>query len=258
MIKAIIVEDEPLVAKGLVKLIQGLDVNIEICEVLDSVKSSIAYFKVNPEPDLLFMDIQLSDGVSFDLLKEITISCPIIFTTAYNEYAIRAFKLNSIDYLLKPIDKEELKRALDKFYRIKNLENHHFNEQLKSLLKHLNVPEEEKQYKERFIVHSGKSFLIVSQENIAYFQKDVLIYLITKDNQKFITDFQTMEEIEELVNPYMFFRANRQIIIRSDAVESFKADSYGKLIVKLIAPATISVDISREKAQAFKKWLQYS
>lgn len=256
MIKAIIIEDEPLVARGLLKLVNEIDSDIHIEIVLNSVKSSLAYFASNPEPDLLFMDIQLSDGVSFDLFQEVQINCPVIFTTAYNEYAIRAFKLNSIDYLLKPVDKEELTQAIYKFKRIKEIKNFTFNNQLEALIRDLNLSKAQKIYKERFIVHSGKAFIIVSQENISYFHKDVLIYLVTKDNQKFITDFQTMEEIEELVNPNLFFRANRQIIIKSDAVESFKADSYGKLIVKLLAPASISIDISREKAQAFKRWLQ--
>ncbi|MBP0902670.1 LytR/AlgR family response regulator transcription factor [Mariniflexile gromovii] len=256
MINAVIIEDETLVAKGLVDLINKADATINIVKVLGSLKSSIAYFKSNPEPDLLFMDIQLSDGVSFELLKEVKINCPIIFTTAYNEYAIRAFKLNSIDYLLKPVDKEELKLAIDKFKQHRYLDNQLLNEQLKSLIKHISLPNETKAYKERFMVHSGKSVLIINHDKIAYFIKEVLIYLVTKDNQKFITDFQTMEEIEELVNPATFFRANRQVIFKSDVVESFKSDSYGKLIVKLIAPVNKTVDVSREKAQALKKWLQ--
>ena len=119
--KTIIIEDEPLVAKDLKKLILQIDPSIEILIVLDSLQSCISYFKSNDEPDLIFMDIQLSDGVSFDLLKEIDIRCPIIFTTAYNEYAIRAFKVNSIDYLLKPVDKVELQAALEKFKKIKTV-----------------------------------------------------------------------------------------------------------------------------------------
>lgn len=256
MINAIIIEDEHLVAKGLLKLLQGVAPDIRVIHLLDSLKDSLVYFKTNPEPDLLFMDIQLNDGVSFELLKEIKLDCPIIFTTAYNEYAIRAFKLNSIDYLLKPIDRNELKSAIDKYKRLRYTGDQTFREQFKSLLGHLSLPEESKVYKERFTVHSGKSFLIVDQKNIACFEKDVLIYLVTKDKQKFITDFQTMEEIEELMDPLLFFRANRQTIIRSTAVESFRTDSYGKLAVKLKSPVNTIVVISREKAQAFKKWIQ--
>ncbi|MEZ4808985.1 MAG: LytTR family DNA-binding domain-containing protein [Allomuricauda sp.] len=254
--KAIIIEDEPLVAKDLVKLLEKVAPQLTIVAVLDSLKSSIAYFKVHAEPDVLFMDVQLSDGVSFDLLKEVQIQCPIIFTTAYDEYAIRAFKLNSIDYLLKPIDKTELALAIEKFERLKLSSNDAFKEQLQLMMKHIGLPKDSKVYKERFTAHSGKAYILINYNNIAYFVKDTLIYIVTKDKQQFVTDFQTMEEIEELLNPDLFFRANRQIILQADFVESYKTNSYGKLQVKMKSPVNTSVDISREKAQAFKKWLQ--
>jgi DNA-binding LytR/AlgR family response regulator len=256
MTQAIIIEDEPLVAKHLQKQIEATDPTIQIITVLDSIRSCLVYFKSNVAPDLLFMDIQLSDGVSFDLLNEIQIDCPIIFTTAYDEYAIRAFKLNSIDYLLKPIDKEELKSAIEKFKRFQSSSQYYFKEQFQSLMKHLELPQNNKVYKERFLVRSGKSYVIIDFKDIALFEKDVLIYLVTREKQRFITDYQTMEEIEELLDPACFFRANRQMIIQSSAVESFKGNSYGKLVVKLRSPVNNSVDISREKAQAFKNWVQ--
>lgn len=254
--KAIIIEDEPLVAKDLLKLLAKIAPQLTIVTVLDSLKSSIAYFKENDEPDLLFMDVQLSDGVSFDLLKEVTISCPIIFTTAYDEYAIRAFKLNSIDYLLKPIDKTELALAIEKFERLKLSSNTTFQEQLQLMIKHIALPKDTKVFKERFAAHSGKAYILINYTQIAYFVKDTLIYIVTKDKQQFVTDFQTIEEIEELLNPDYFYRANRQIILQADFIEGFKANSYGKLTVKLKSPVNITVDISREKAQAFKKWIQ--
>jgi len=201
------------------------------------------------------MDIQLSDGVSFDIFKHVEIKCPVIFTTAYNEYAIRAFKVNSIDYLLKPIDKNELYGALDKFNKINKNPTISIKDQLQSLMKHIALPIDNKIYKERFTAHSGKSFLAIDQSKIACFQKDALIYINTIDKEQFITDFQTMEEIEELVDPKIFFRANRQFIINVNSVESYRTDSYSKLIVKLKAPLITTIDISREKAQAFKSWL---
>lgn len=254
--KAIIIEDEPLVAKDLKKLIQQIDSSIEIIAELDSVKSCIEYFKSNNEPDLLFCDIQLSDGVSFDLFNHIRISCPVIFTTAYNEYAIRAFKVNSIDYLLKPIDKNELASALEKLKKIKTDPGVDIKEQLQSLMSHIALPKENTIYKERFTAHAGKSYVVINYINIAYFQKDSLIYIVTNDKQQFITDFQTMEEIEELLNPKFFFRANRQFIINANSVDSFRTDVYSKLVVKMKPPLNSTVDISREKAQAFKNWIQ--
>ncbi len=253
--KAIIIEDEPLVAKDLINIIKQIDSKIEIVTILDSVKSSIDYFNSNPEPELLFMDIQLSDGVSFDIFNHIQISCPIIFTTAYNEFAIRAFKVNSIDYLLKPIDKSELIIALDKFSKYRSTQSEIIKDQIKSLMNHLSVPGQTKIYKERFTANSGKTHLVINYTNIACFQKDALIYIQTIDKEQYITDFQTMEEIEEVLNPAIFFRANRQFIININSVESYRTDSYGKLIAKLKAPNIITIDISREKAQAFKSWL---
>jgi two-component system, LytTR family, response regulator len=253
--KAIIIEDEPLVAKDLQKLLSQLLPNVEILCILDSVKSSVHYFTSHPEPDLLFMDIQLSDGVSLDIFKQITLKCPIIFTTAYDEYAIRAFKVNSIDYLLKPVDKNELKHALEKYTAIGTPPEEAIQNQLENFLKQITIQTNNPIYKERFTAHYGKSFLVIDQHKIAYFQKENLIYITTTDKQQYITDFQTMEEIDELLNPKFFFRANRQFIIHLHAVESYRADSYGKLAVKLKAPINLTIDISREKAQSFKQWL---
>jgi DNA-binding LytR/AlgR family response regulator len=257
--KTIIIEDEPLVARDLQKVIKEIDPTITIVTVLDSLKKCIAYFKSNPTPDLLFMDVQLSDGVSFDLFNEIQLDCPIIFTTAYDEYAIRAFKLNSIDYLLKPVDKNELKVSIQKFLRIKESIGPAFDiqDQVNKLIEQVSKPKgEQKNYKERFMAHAGKSYMIVHSDRIAYFQKESIIYIVTKEKEKFVSDFQTMEEIEDLIDPALFFRANRQFIVQANAIESFRADMYGKIVAKLKDNNTMTIDISREKAQAFKKWIQ--
>jgi DNA-binding LytR/AlgR family response regulator len=254
--KTIIIEDEPLVAKDLQKLILQIDASIEIVTILDSLQSSIAYFKSNEEPDLLFMDIQLNDGVSFDLFKHIDVRCPIIFTTAYNEYAIRAFKVNSLDYLLKPVDRTELQSAIEKFKKINADQGDILKEQIQLVISQLAIPSEKRIYKERFMVHSGKSFIVVNYTNVAYFIKDTLIYLVANDKQQFVTDFQTMEELEDLLNPKYFYRANRQYIVSINAVDSFRTDTYSKMILLLKSPLNVSIDISREKAQAFKNWIQ--
>ncbi len=254
--KTIIIEDEPLVAKDLQKLILQIDPSIEVLTVLDSVSSSIEYFKTHAAPSLLFMDIQLNDGVSFDLLKRVEISCPIIFTTAYNEYAIRAFKVNSIDYLLKPVDKNELRSAIEKFKNLQNNQTNNLTDQIKEVMNHLSLKTETKIYKENFAVHAGKSFVVINYNNIAYFIKDTLIYLVTNDKQQHVTDFQTMEELEDLLNPKFFYRANRQYIINIHAIDTFRTDMYSKMVVQLKPPLNVTVDISREKAQAFKNWIQ--
>lgn len=254
--KTIIIEDEPLVAKDLHKLISKTAPDLEVVAILDSLQACIEYFRSSPEPDLLFMDIQLSDGVSFDLLKQFELRCPIIFTTAYSEYAIRAFKVNSIDYLLKPIDKTELRDAIDKFRNTTKEDGIDLKLQLQTLISHMSLAKENKLFRERFTAHHGKSFVVINQTNIAYFVKDELIYIVTNDKQQLVTDFQTMEEVEDVVDPKFFYRANRQYIISVNSVESFRIDAYSKMIVKLKAPHEISIDISREKAQAFRKWIQ--
>ena len=233
-----------------------IDPRIQVRAVLTSLQSSIDYFKNNDAPDLIFMDIQLSDGVSFDLLKHVELKCPIIFTTAYNEYAIRAFKVNSVDYLLKPVDKAELQSAIEKFRKLQEAHRNDLRAQIQLTMAELAAPAERKIYKERFMVHSGKSFIVLPHTQVAYFVKDTLIYLVTTDKQQYLTDFQTMEELEDLLDPKIFYRANRQYIISIQSVDSFRTDIYSKLILQLRQPLNVTIDISREKAQAFKSWVQ--
>ncbi len=254
---AVILEDEPLVAKDLQKLIGQLSPEITILTTLDSLQAARTWFGGHSEPDVLFCDIQLSDGVSFDLFNHVSIACPVIFTTAYNEYALRAFKLNSIDYLLKPVDREELGAALDKLKRWKlNNAVPDMTTHIAALLKDLASTDTAQRFKERFLVHSKGAMLLVDVSQVAYFLKDELIYLITLDGKRFVTDYESMEEIEDVMNPVQFFRANRQTIVHIQAVESFKTEYTGKLFITLKAPMnTATVDVSREKAGAFKKWL---
>lgn len=257
MMKALIVEDEPLVAKDLKKLIAEVDSDLEVLDTLPSVEEAVQWLQAHPAPDLMFLDIQLSDGTSFDIFERTAVSCPVIFTTAFDDYAIRAFKVNSIDYLLKPVDKKELTRALSKFRQSFKQEKPDVQQQIRALIDQLSsAPGAARTYKERFLAHQGKMNVVVSQGNIACFQKDTLIYLVTTDKQQLVTDYETMDELDELLDPALFFRANRQVFIQVHAVESYRADSYGKLLVKLKAPVGTVVDVSREKAQAFKVWLE--
>ena len=255
--KAVIIEDEPLVAKNLRTLLNQIDAGIEVLCVLDSIQSAEAWFANNTEPDVLFCDIQLSDGVSFDLFKRIEVLCPIIFTTAYDEYALRAFKLNSLDYLLKPIDREELESALAKFQRWKSQNiTPAMPMQIAGLLRDL-MPQmqETKLWKERFLVHGKGTMLIIPAEEVTLFQKDEVIFLTTREGQRFLTDYNTLEELEEIINPVSFFRANRQTILNLRSVEGFRSEFTGKLLVSIKNLPGITIDISREKATAFKKWL---
>jgi DNA-binding LytR/AlgR family response regulator len=253
--KILIIEDEPLVARDLKKLIHHLEPDFEVVKVISSLSGALIWFEEHEEPDLIFMDIQLSDGVSFEIFEKVKLECPVIFTTAYNEYALRAFKVNSVDYLLKPIDPAELQKAITKFKKISGGKGEEVKMQITELLRDLSLGENRKKYKERFIVNYRDMLISVPVNNIAYFKRDELVYLQTMDNKKHISEIQTMEEIEHLIDPELFFRANRQFIIHINTVDNIRKHFNGKLVVKLKPPFNEEIDISRERAGEFKKWL---
>jgi DNA-binding LytR/AlgR family response regulator len=248
--KILIIEDESLVARDLENLLRRIEPNAQVETTLSSVESSKKWFASNPQPDLILSDIQLSDGISFDIFEKLHLTCPIIFTTAYDDYAIRAFKLNSIDYLLKPVDGTELSAALAK-YRSLSSESI-LAEQLKSLMSTWNQ-QPHKKYKERFLSLHRNTLVPVMQQEIAFFHKEELIYLQTLGNERYISEHQTMDEIESLLNPEFFFRVNRQYIIHIQSVGRIKTTHKG-LTVQLKSPFNTEIDISREKAVAFKSW----
>lgn len=249
---AVIIEDEGLIAKELLNKIKQVSNDINVLEILSSLKTARKWFLQNAEPDLLFMDIQLSDGVSFDLFDEFQLQCPVIFTTAYDEYAVRAFKVNGIDYLLKPIDDSELKKAIDKSRTLIEQKTK-LPENISQLI--TNIAKSQTPYfKEKFIVHFRNNWIPVDTKEIACFIRDNLNYLITFSGDKYILDFATLEDIEDLLDPKIFYRANRQSIIHIDSIQSVKPQENQKLTVLLKVPLKLEFDISREKAPSFKKW----
>jgi DNA-binding LytR/AlgR family response regulator len=251
---AIIIEDEHLIAKELQYKIGEVAPDVKIKEVLPSVKTCYKWFMENAEPDLIFADIQLSDGVSFEIFERYTITCPVIFTTAYDEYAIKAFKVNGIDYLLKPVDEDELKKAIDKARTILQSKSA-YPRDVQELLKMLANPQTTATaYKEKFVVKVRNNWLPVLTKDIACFYRDNLNYLLTFSGEKYILDFVTLDEIEELLDPKIYYRANRQSIIHVDSIQSIKPEENQKLVVTLKSPLKMQQDISREKAPAFKKW----
>lgn len=254
MIKAVIIEDESLIARELQAKIAAVADDIKIVEVLPSLKTAKKWFLQNAEPDLLFMDIQLSDGVSFELFEHFNLNCPVIFTTAYDEYALRAFKVNGIDYLLKPIDNEELASAIGKYRRSADgLPKPQAD--LQELLKIMQSPAAERPvFKEKFVVSVRNTWIPVNTRDIACFMRDSLNYLYTFGGERYILDYNTLEEVEELLDPRVFYRANRQCIVHIEAIQSVKPHENQKLTLTLKAPAKTEVDVSREKAPAFKKW----
>ena len=247
--KLLIIEDEPLVAKDLMKVVGRVAPDAEIIGTLASVSEAHSWFDKNPAPDLVLSDIQLSDGISFEIFESRKLKCPVIFTTAYDEYAIRAFKLNSIDYLLKPIDEKELSLALEKYRSIAGVS---VTDQLKLLM--AGWGKEQKKYKERFLSVQRNSMVPITQQEIGFFHKEELIFIHTMGNEKMIGEHQTLDEVESLIDPSVFFRVNRQYIIHLQTVARVKTTHKG-LTVQLKAPFNLELDISREKATAFKDWL---
>lgn len=255
-LKALIIEDEKLIARDLANKITEIDPEIQIIEILSSLKSARKWFLANEEPDLIFMDIHLSDGLSFDIFKSFTISCPVIFTTAYDKYAIRAFKLNGIDYLLKPVNDEELKTAIDKGRRLASANGHFAQDHQALAFDYANPIVSAKKYKERFIVNYRNQWIPLNVSDIALFTRNNVNYITTKDGKTYTSDNTTLEDVEELINPNDFFRANRQCIIHIDSINSIRPTDNQKLVIQLKDPLShLQIDISREKAPAFKKWL---
>lgn len=252
--KILIIEDEVPAFRRLQKLIEEIKQESIIVEVLDGVESSIKWLNNHPVPDLIFMDIQLSDGLSFEIFEQIEIQAPIIFTTAYDEYTLKAFKVNSIDYLLKPIDKEELKRSIHKLERLQTqFSGSTFPLDISSLIKSLNV--NNPSYKSRFLVKRGDKLATISEESIAYFYtEDKVVFLLTQYKEKYIVDY-SLEELEQLLDPEFFFRLNRQVIARLQAIESIHQYFKGKLAVKLQPKTFESIIVSRERSNLFKQWL---
>jgi len=254
--KVLIVEDESLAARTLAGMVHNLPGNPTVIGTVEGIAQAVEWLNANGQPDLVFMDIQLSDGVSFEIFERYDLTAPVIFTTAYDQYAIQAFKVNSIDYLLKPISQDELEAAWSKFLRLK--ENNVADQQdpaLRSVMQQLLKQDGKQLYKERFLVPYRGGYVPVSAKDVAYFVKDELIYLYTTTGQRYVTDFTSIEQIEHVLHPEQFFRANRQVILARSVIESLRTTINGKVQVKLKGFPELAIDVSREKARAFKEWL---
>ncbi|CAN5271703.1 LytTR family DNA-binding domain-containing protein [soil metagenome] len=250
---AVIIEDEAVIAKDLRRLLQDIAPHIDVQATLPSVRAAMRWFSQHTEPDLLFMDIQLSDGISLELFTYFNIQCPIIFTTAYDEYAVKAFKLNSVDYLLKPVDEEELAHALEKLKKRQSTPSLPFD-LIQAISQHVVQPPM-KAYREKMLVHQRNAIVLVDVAEVSLFYRDEIIFLLRNDGQTFMTDQTAIDETEALLDPGQFFRANRAQIVNLSAVDSYRQEATGKLYVKLKNAAAPIIEISRDKAHSFRRWL---
>lgn len=246
--KIIIIEDEKPAARLLQRRIEKLGYEVE--KMLHSIEESVLWLSSHPQPDLIFLDIQLSDGLSFQIFDEVEITSSIIFTTAYDDYVLKAFKLNSIDYLLKPIDEDELSFAIDKFEKHKNLTVN--LGEIKSLFEH------EKSYKERFTTKVGTSLKMFLTDDVEiFYSENKGTYAYTKEGKKYLLDY-TIDKIEELINPKLFYRINRGQLVKISAITDIYVYSNSRLKVILNKYAEQECIISREKVKDFRDWLEDS
>ncbi|MCE3282174.1 MAG: response regulator transcription factor [Chitinophagaceae bacterium] len=249
MTRVLIIEDEEAAAKRLQKMVSDALPESVVADSLRSIASATEWFNSNPQPDLAFFDIHLADGNSFEIFKRVKVDCPVIFTTAYDQYALEAFKVNSIDYLLKPVKKDELERAIEKFRHL------HFKAPAPVDIQKLLASIQKVEYKERFIIRYGEHMKTIQTADIAYFYTENRVsFAALKEGKRYAVD-HNMDQLEEMLNPRQFFRINRQFIIGYDSITEMLSYSKSRVLVKLNPPTKEDTIVSSERSAAFKAWL---
>lgn len=248
--KALIVEDEKAAVRNLMAILERVDPDIEVIAVLDSVEDTIDWFKKYPIPEVVFMDIHLADGSAFEIFEHVDISCPVIFTTAYDEYALRAFKVNSIDYLLKPIGEEDVRTALAKLEHL-----HGCRSEEPDFLKLIWSLKRKETYKTHFLVPAkGDKLLPLSVDEISFFYiADGIVKAVTGARKEFVLT-QTLDELTDCLNPSLFFRVNRQYLISKGAVKDIDLWFNSRLAINLHVPTVEKVLVSKARVGEFKEW----
>lgn len=248
-ISALIIEDESNASRRLQRLLSDIAPDMEVLAVLESVKDAVTWLR-HHSADLIFLDIHLADGLSFAIFESVTVKSPIIFTTAYDEYAIKAFKLNSLDYLLKPIERDELRLAMRKF---RDQATSLSQMDLSKIMNLLQQPQES--YQERFMVSAGDKIRSIPIEQVSYFfGQQKFVFLITHDGRRHVVDY-TLTQLEKILDPSKFFRINRQFIIGFDAIVHMYPHSKSRLRIELNPRADIDAVVSIEKTPRFKEWI---
>jgi DNA-binding LytR/AlgR family response regulator len=249
----LIIEDEPQAAQRLEKLLSELVPELTILEKIDTVKRAVQWFNTNPPPHLTLMDIQLADGLSFHIFEQCDVKSPVIFTTAYDEYALKAFKVNSIDYILKPVDKDELQAALKKLTMLAG-NQHGITKQFLDNIE-MAVQKLVKTYKTRFVIKVGEHLRTIEVGSIRYFySQEKATFCVTNENRNFILDY-TLEQLEEMIDPTEFYRINRKYLVRSEAIQDIINHTNSRLKLILKASQDNDIIVARERVQEFKQWL---
>jgi two-component system response regulator LytT len=255
MIKVVIIEDELPAQRLLKETLQDVNFETELIGCLNSIKSAVKWFQNNPHPDIILLDIQLSDGLCFEIFKQVKIDSTIIFTTAFDEYAIQAFKVNSIDYLLKPIEKDELQTAFEKYqqYNTQFIQEKNSNidfSELASLIK-----SEKTEYRKRFLIQSNESFFHLPVGDIAlFYSMQGVTFAVTFEKREYPVNF-SLESLKEQLHPDKFFKINRQFVVSIDAIKRVHSYYNGKLKLEIKPSHTEDIIVGKDKVAAFKRWL---
>lgn len=249
--RVLIIEDELPAANRLASLLQNIHEDMEVIKNLDSISAAVKFIPGRTDIDLIFMDIQLADGLSFDIFQQIAFSTPVIFTTAFDSYTLKAFKVNSIDYLLKPIDEDELKNAVAKYNQFFSKKEDSFSENIKRLLQEMQFSG----FKERLMIKRGQQLGYLRTKDIAYcFADGKLCYTVDFNGSKFLLE-NNLTQLEEQLKPSQFFRINRHLLINIDAVSKVHTWFGSRLKLELTPSAALDTLVSRERVQGFRKWL---
>jgi DNA-binding LytR/AlgR family response regulator len=248
--KVLIIEDEPQAAKRLESLVKALEPDVVILDMLDSVKRSVAWLRENRAPDLIFMDIQLADGLSFQIFEQSEVSSPVIFTTAYDSYALKAFKVNSIDYILKPVDRDELGVALKKYHELGHARSKIVLENIDQAIQMLT-----KKFKTRFVVKVGEHLRWLEVKDILFFlSMEKVTFCYTVDGRRNIVDY-TLDQLEGLLDADRFFRINRKYIVSVEAIRDMVSYTNSRLKLVLRKSDDPEVIVARERVSEFREWL---
>ena len=246
--KILIIEDEQAAVRRLEKLLKDIDPQVEIIAALSSIESAVEWFQQHPAPDIILMDIHLADGSSFTIFEQVDIPSPVIFTTAYDEYALKAFKVSAIDYLLKPVKQPELENALAK---VKGVKKEQEGDDLMHKLAEAGFIKKSK----RILVKMGQSIKLIDLDQVAYFySKDKISFAVLPGNKRYPLD-QSLDQIEHMIDPVHFFRINRQFIVKMEAIDEMIAYSKSRVKLKLNPPTEEDAIVSKERSPEFKKWL---
>jgi DNA-binding LytR/AlgR family response regulator len=249
--KVLIIEDELPAANRLAKLLQQCGDGVDIVNRVDSVEAAVKYFSSAPLLDLVFMDIQLADGLSFDIFEQVPVKTPVIFTTAFDQYTLKAFKVNSVDYLLKPIDEKELQQALQKYNGLHKKPPADFSDKMLQLMQEMNLVK----FKERLLIKRGQQLTYLKTAKTAYCYADgKLCYAVDFDGTKYLLE-NNLGQLEEQLQPDMFYRINRHLLINIEAVKKVHTWLGGRLKVDISPATTAETVVSRERVNGFKEWL---